>query len=60
MNASQAAVTNVTNLSLLMVNLSQVLMSEFWQTDPNFGILDLISRYRGCIYTAEMIKIFPV
>jgi putative transposase len=29
MNASQAAVTNVTNLSLLMVNLSQVLMSEF-------------------------------
>jgi len=29
MNASQAGVTNVSNLSLLMVNLSQVLMSEF-------------------------------
>lgn len=59
MNVNQTAVTNAANLSLFMVNLSQVLMGEFRQTDPNFGVLDLKSYYRGCKYATEMLKILP-
>ena len=51
--------TNAANLSLLMVNLSQLLMCDFRQTDPDFGILDLKSYYRGCKYATEMLKILP-
>lgn len=59
MNVNQIAVTNAANLSLFMVNLSQVLMCDFRQTDPDFGILDLKSYYRGCKYATEMLKILP-
>lgn len=59
MNVNQTAVTNAANLSLFMVNLSQVLMGEFRQTDFHFGVLDLKSYYRGCKYAAEMLKILP-
>jgi hypothetical protein len=59
MNVNQVAVTNAANLSLLMVNLSQLLMCDFRQTDPDFGILDLKSYYRGCKYATEMLKILP-
>jgi len=59
MNVNQTAVTNAANLSLFMVNLSQVLMCEFRQTDPDFGVLDLKSYYRGCKYATEMLKILP-
>jgi len=59
MNVNQTAVTNAANLSLFMVNLSQVLMCDFRQTDPDFGVLDLKSFYRGCKYATEMLKILP-
>ena len=59
MNVNPTAVTNAANLSLFMVNLSQVLMCDFRQTDPDFGVLDLKSYYRGCKYATEMLKILP-
>ena len=59
MNVNQTAVTNAANLSLFMVNLSQLLMYDFRQTDPDFGVLDLKAYYRGCKYATEMIKILP-
>lgn len=59
MNVNQTAVTNAANLSFFMVNLSQVLMCEFRQGDPDFGVLDLKSYYRGCKYATEMLKILP-
>jgi len=59
MNVTPTAVTNAANLSFLMVNLSQVLMCDFRQTNPDFGVLDLKSYYRGCRYATELIKILP-
>ena len=59
MNVNQTAVTNAANLSLFMVNLSQLLMCDFRQTDPDFGVLDLKSYYRGCRYATELLKILP-
>ncbi len=31
----------------------------FRQTDPDFGVLDLKSYYRGYRYATEMLKILP-
>lgn len=59
MNVNQTAVTNAANLSLFMVNLSHVLLCDFRLTDPDFGVLDLKSYYRGCKYATEMLKILP-
>ncbi len=59
MNVTPTAVTNAANLSLLMVNVSQVLMSDFRQDDPDFGVLDLKSFYRGRRYASELLKILP-
>jgi putative transposase len=59
MNVDQIAVTNAANLSLFMVNLSQLLMCDFRQTDPDFGVLDLKSYYRGCRYATELLKMLP-
>jgi putative transposase len=59
MNVNPTAVTNAANLSLFMVNLSQLLMCDFRQTDPDFGVLDLKSYYRGCRYATEFLKILP-
>jgi putative transposase len=59
MNVNPTAVTNAANLSLFMVNLSQLLMCDFRQTDPDFGVLDLKSYYRGYKYATEMLKILP-
>ena len=59
MNVNPTAVTNAANLSLFMVNLSQLLMCDFRQTDPDFGVLDLKSYYRGCRYATELLKILP-
>ena len=60
MNVNPTAVTNAANLSLFMVNLSQVLMCDVRQTDPDFGVLDLKSYYRGYRYATEMLKILPI
>lgn len=59
MNVDKTAVTNAANLSLFMVNVSQLLMSKFRQADPDFGVLDLKAFYRGCKYATELIKILP-
>ncbi len=59
MNVNQTAVTNAANLSLFMVNLSQVLMCNCRQLNPDFGVLDLKSYYRGYKYATEMINMLP-
>jgi putative transposase len=59
MNVTSTGVTNAANLSLLMVNVSQVLMCDFRQSDPDFGVLDLKSYFRGCKYAAELLKMLP-
>lgn len=59
MNVDQTAVTNAANLALFMVNLSQVLKCNFQQTDPDFGVLDLKSYYRGRRYATELLKMLP-
>jgi hypothetical protein len=59
MNVNSTAVTNAANLSLFMVNLSQVLMCDFRKDNPDFGVLDLKSYYRGCRYATELLKILP-
>ena len=59
MNINEVTVTNAANLSLFMVNVSQVLMTDFRRTNPDFGVLDLKSYYRGLRYAAEILRILP-
>ncbi len=59
MNVTPTAVTNAANLSLFMVDVSQVLMSEYRQEDPKFNILDLKAHYRGYRYVTQTIKMLP-
>ena len=59
MNVTQTAVTNAANLSLFMVDLSQLLMCRYRKDDPDFSILDLKAYYRGYRYVIETIKILP-
>jgi len=59
MNINQTAVTNAANLSLFMVNISQLLMCHYRKDDPDFSILDLKAYYRGYRYVTETIKILP-
>ena len=59
MNVSEVAVTNAANLSLFMVDVSQVLMCEYRQNDPDFSILDLKAHYRGYRYVSETLKMLP-
>lgn len=59
MNVTQTAVTNAANLSLFMVDVSQVLMCQYRQDDPNFGVLDLKAYYRGYRYVMETIQMLP-
>jgi len=59
MNVSETAVTNATNLSLFMVNLTQPLLQDLRQDAPDAGILDLKAYYRGHKYVAETLKLLP-
>jgi putative transposase len=59
MNIEKTAVTNAANLAFLMVNLSQVLLRRFQQTNPDFSILDLKAHYHGYRYALETIKMLP-
>jgi hypothetical protein len=59
MNVTQTAVTNAASLALFMVDVSQVLMCEHRQDDPNFSILDLKANYRGYRYVTETIQMLP-
>jgi len=59
MNIKEVPLTNALNLSLFMVNLSQVLLREFQLTSPDSGILDLKAYYRAAKYFEETIKMLP-
>ena len=59
MNVNPTAVTNAANLALFMVDVSQVLMCQYRQDDPNFSVLDLKAYYRGYRYVTETIKMLP-
>jgi putative transposase len=59
MNVAPTAVTNAANLALFMVDVSQVLMCEYRQDDPDFSILDLKAYYRGYRYVTETIQMLP-
>lgn len=59
MNVEQTPVTNTANLSMLMVNLSQLLLNRYRSLDPAFSVLDLKAHYRGYRYVAETIKMLP-
>jgi hypothetical protein len=59
MNVEQTPVTNAANLSLLMVNLSHLLLDHYHSDDPAFSVLDLKAHYRGYRYVAETIKMLP-
>jgi hypothetical protein len=59
MNVTEIAVTNAANLSLFMVDVSNVLMSKYRQEDPSFSVLDLKSVFRGYRYLSETIQMLP-
>jgi putative transposase len=59
MNFKEVPLTNALNLSLFMVNLSQVLLRDFRETHPKSGILDLKAYFRAAKYFGETIKMLP-
>jgi len=59
MNIKEVPLTNALNLSLFMVNVSQVLLAEFRKTNPECSVLDLKAYCRAARYFEEMIKIHP-
>lgn len=59
MNVEETAVTNAANLAFFMVNLSQILLRRFQQTNPDFSILDLKAHFHGYRYAVETIKMLP-
>jgi putative transposase len=59
MNTKEVPLTNALNLSLFMVNVSQVLLREFRQTNPDSGVLDLKAYFRAAKYFEETIKMLP-
>jgi putative transposase len=59
MNVKEIPLTNALNLSLFMVSLSQVLLREFRQTNPDSGILDLKAHFRAAKYFEETINMLP-
>ena len=59
MNIKQIPVYNAANLSMFMVNLSQVLRRHFRPTCPNFSINDLKAYFRGHKYVVETLKLLP-
>ena len=59
MNVNEVPLTNALNLSLFLVNLSQVLLRDFRQTHPDSGILDLKAYFRAAKYFEETIKMLP-
>jgi putative transposase len=59
MNVKEAPLTNALNLSMFMVNLSQVLLREFRQTHPESGIIDLKAYFRVTKHFEEIIKMLP-
>jgi hypothetical protein len=59
MNVKEVPLTHALNLSLFMVNLSQVCLRQFQQTHPDSSILDLKAYFRAAKYFEETIKMLP-
>ena len=59
MNVKEVPLTNALNLSLFMVNLSQVLLRDFRETHPESSVLDLKAYFRAAKYFEETIKMLP-
>ena len=59
MNIKEVPLTNALNLSLFMVNLSQVLLRDFRETNPASGVLDLKAYFRAAKYFEETIILLP-
>ena len=59
MNVKEVPLTNALNLSLFMVNVSQVLLAEFRKSNPESSVLDLKAYCRAARYFEEMIKMLP-
>jgi hypothetical protein len=59
MNVNQLPVYNAANLSMFMVNLSQVLVRHFRPTCPSFSVNDLKAHFRGHKYVTQTLKLLP-
>ena len=59
MNIQQVPLTNALNLSLFMVNVSQVLLTEFRKSNPQSSVLDLKAYCRAARYFEETLKMLP-
>jgi putative transposase len=59
MNIQEVPLTNALNLSLFMVNVSQVLLAEFRKSNPQSSVLDLKAYCRAARYLEETIKMLP-
>jgi hypothetical protein len=59
MSVKPVPVTNAINLSLFMVNLSQVLLRQYRHSHPGSGVLDLKAYFRASKYFEEIIKMLP-
>jgi putative transposase len=59
MNVKQTPLTNAVNLAFFMVNLSHYLLRQMRQDDPDAGILDLKTFFRGRRYAIETLNLLP-
>ena len=59
MNVKQTPVINAVNLALFMVNLSHYLLRQMRHADPEAGILDLKTFFRGRRYAIETLNLLP-
>jgi len=59
MNINQLPVYNAANLSMFMVNVSQVLRRHYRPTYPAFSVNDLKACVRGHKYVTETLKLLP-
>ncbi len=59
MNVNELPIQNAANFSFFMVNISNILLSDFRNShqNPNLGIRDLISFYRANRYIFETLKL---
>ena len=59
MNVKEIPVQNAANLSFFMVNISNILLTDFRKTNKNMmlGIRDLISAYRANKYVSGTLKL---
>lgn len=59
MHVNPTPVANAASLSLFMVNLSHCLLHQMRRQEPDVGILDLKSYFRGRRYALETLNLLP-